>query len=166
MKYTQYDLDSLHLFPVFQTRDAYLAATGKEAPIYDPTRPVKSWYDPQAASNPRRTLVYDHVLAVADNGAPLLDEVERPYTEPLLISREHAATVNIPIKDFGGQIQEQPTTGLEVPVPLRPITANEELFLAFGGTVAVRNKSSVVQTAEWTAEDRSLLQRIAAKLGV
>lgn len=161
-------LQNLYLFPVFQTREAYAKATGAEPPPFDPTKPVKSWYDPKAATEPRRKLVYDNVLALADNGAPLVDEQGRPYTEPLLIDREDAARVNIPVKDFSGRIQEAHTIGVEIPVPMRALTQNEELFFQFGGTVvAVRNKGAVNdEPTDFTTGDRVLLQAIAAKLGV
>lgn len=161
-----YSLQILYLFPVFQTREAYKGTIGVEPPPFDPAKPVKSWFDPQAHTNPRRKIVYDNVLAVAENGMPLNDADGKPFFEPLLIDRDEAGRVNIPVKNFTGEIPEQPTIGSEVPVPLRPLTPNEELVVGFGGLVTVRNKTFLIETAHYTVEDRRLLHAIAVKLGV
>lgn len=42
---TQAPLSSLYPFPLY-TRESYRAAFGKEPPPYDPTKPVKEWFDP------------------------------------------------------------------------------------------------------------------------
>lgn len=161
-----YSIQTLYLFPVYQTREDYRAKVGTEPPPFDPAKPVKCWQDTAAHANPRRKIVYDNVLAVADNGVPLVDGDGKPYFEPLLIDREDAGTVNIPVKDFSGKQQEQPTVGVEVPVPVRALTPNEELVVGFGGLVTVRNKSFMIETGTWTLEDRKLLHAIAVKLGV
>jgi len=161
-----YSIQTLYLFPVFQTREDYRNKVGNEPPPFDPSKPVKSWFDPQALSNPRRKIVYDNVLAIADNGIPLVDGDGKPFFEPLLIDREDAATVNIPIKDFAGKIPEQQTTGTEVPVPLRALMPNEELVVGWGNLVTVRNKTFLIETAHFTVDDRKLLHAIAVKLGV
>lgn len=162
-----YSIQTLYLFPIFQTREEYRNKIGNEPPPFDPSKPVKSWFDPQALSNPRRKIVYDNVLAQADNGAPLVDADGKPFFEPLLIDREDAAAVNIPIKDFTGQIPEQQTTAEpEVPVPMRALMPNEELVMGFGNLVTVRNKTFLIETAHFTVDDRKLLHAIAVKLGV
>jgi len=158
-------LQSLYLFPVYQTREEYRAKRGVEAPPFDLTRPVKSWFDPAAAASPRRKLVYDNVIALADNGSPLSGPDGQPFLEPLLIDREKAATVNIPVKDFTGKIQETPTIGFEVPVPCRALSENETLVFGWGGAVQVV-ESNVDQTIGFGPEDRRLLKAIAKKLGV
>jgi hypothetical protein len=165
LPYPIYGISNLYLFPVYQTREAYQKATGKEAPLYDASKPVKSWFDPKAAENPRRKLVYDSVLALADNGQVLADTDGKPLLEPLLIDREQAAAVNIPPKGPG--ILDAPQTGIEIPVPLRPLEAKEELCFQFGGVVAVRNKDLFPKLeVAFTAEDRELLRAIARKLGI
>lgn len=162
-----YSIQTLYLFPVFQTREEYKAKVGNEPPPFDPSKPVKCWLDPQAHANPRRKIVYDNVLAIADNGAPLVDADGKPFFEPLLIDREDAGTVNIPIKDFTGNIPEQQATGTEVPVPLRALMPNEELVMGgFGNLVTVRNKTFLIETAHFTVDDRKVLHAIAVKLGV
>lgn len=116
---------------------------------------------------PRRKIVYENVIAFADNGAPLADSDGKPILEPLLIDREFAAVVNIPPKAPG--VPDQPTTGIEIPVPLRPLAANEELYFQFGGSVAVKNKDLFPKSESgsgFTDEDRAVLRAIADKLGI
>jgi hypothetical protein len=50
----QYPLSALYLFPLYLTRAAYQQATGKQAPPFNPSLPIKTWADP----NPDGT-VYD-----------------------------------------------------------------------------------------------------------
>lgn len=166
LPYPTYGITHLHLFPVYQTREAYKQATGMEAPPYDQSKPIKSWFDPKAAANPSRKIVYDQVIAYADNGAPLASAEGKPMFEPLLIDRAVAATVNIPVK--GREIPDQVPTGFEVPVPLRALEPDEELYFQFGGSVAVKNKKlfGQLETGGFTAADRALLQAIAEKIGI
>jgi hypothetical protein len=166
LPYPTYGITHLYLFPVYQTREAYKQATGVEAPPYDPTKPLKSWFDPKAAESTSRKLVYERVIAYADNGMPLASLDGKPVLEPLLIDRLVAATVNIPPK--GPNIPDAPTTGLEIPVPLRALYADEELYFQFGGSVAVKNKAlfGQLEAGNFTAADRALLQAIAEKLGI
>ncbi|MDX1982025.1 MAG: hypothetical protein SFV51_17265 [Bryobacteraceae bacterium] len=165
LPYPTYGISNLYLFPLYQTREAYFQATGKEAPPYNPLKPIKSWFDPKASENPRRTIVYNNVIALADNGQPLADDNGKPYTEPLLINRDDAGAVNIPVKDFNKPAE--PTTGFEVPVPMREMEEGEELYFQFGGAIAVRNKALWDNLEEgFTASDRALLHAIAEKLGI
>jgi len=159
-------LSSLYLFPVYQTREDYFKGTGVQAPPFDPGRPVKCWFDPNAATSPRRTVVYDNALALSGNGYPLADERGRPFLEPLLLTRDHAATVNIPVKDFSGRIAETPTVGFEVPVPCREPKASEVLVFGLGGLVYVTDESQNLTPTAFTLEDRQVLLAIAKKLGV
>lgn len=167
LPYPTYGISNLYLFPVFQTREAYRLAVGVEPPPYNERIPIKSWFDPDAAKNTRRKIIYENVIAYAENGAPLVDAAGKPMLEPLVLDVAIAGAVNIPFKAPG--VPDQPTTGLEIPVPMRPLTDNEELFLQFGGTVAVKNKAAFAQLEQlgkFTDQDRSLLQAIAAKLGI
>lgn len=164
LPFPTYGLHHLYRFPVFQTREAYRQATGREAPPYDPAKPPKSWFDPDAAANPRRRLVYETVVAYAENGFPLVDAEGKPVLEPLVIDRDFAAVVNIPNK-LGSP--DQTVSGPEIPVPLRPLESGEEMYLQFGGSVAVKNKALFDAVATtYGAEDRALLRAIAEKLGV
>lgn len=166
LPYPQYPLSNLFLFPIFQTREAYRQATGQEPPPWDPQRPSKAWFDPQAHTSPRRNVVYDAVLAMSENGNALAGPDGKPMLDILLLKREEAATVNIPPKGPG--TTNLPGTEVpEVPFPLRALEPNEELAFEFGGIVVVRNKELYPLTlVGFTAEDRALVKRIAAKLGV
>lgn len=163
-----YGVSNLYLFPVFQTREAYRLAVGVEPPPYNERIPIKSWFDPDAHKITRRKIIYENVIACnPDNGAPLADDAGKPMLEPLVIDVAFAGAVNIPFKAPG--VPDKPTTGFETPVPLRPLTDNEELFFQFGGTVAVKNKAAFAQLEQlgkFTDQDRALLQAIAAKLGI
>lgn len=165
LPYPTYGVEQLYLFPVFQTREAYKLATGQEAPPFDSARDFKSWFDPRAAANPRRKIVYDNVIAFAANGGPLVGTDGMPMLEPLVIDRDFAGTVNIPIK--GTDVLDQIGTGHEVPVPMRVPDPEEELYFQFGGTVAVRNKALFgALNTNFNVSDRALLRAIADKLGV
>lgn len=166
LPYPTYGISNLYLFPVYQTREAYRQATGLEAPPYDPNRPLKSWFDPKAMDNPRRKIIYENVIAYAENGAPLVGPDGKPLLEPLVIDKDFAAVVNIPFKAPG--VPDQPTTGLEIPAPLRAVEETEELFFQFGGTVAVKNKAAFaeLEVGGFSVSDRRLLLAMADKLGV
>lgn len=165
LPYPTYGITHLYLFPVYQTREAYRQATGVEPPPYDPNRPLKSWFDPHAATSPSRKILYDRVIAAAEDGAPLVGPDSKPILEPLMLDKSVAGSVNIPFKAPG--VPDQPTTGIEIPVPLRPLFANEELYFQFGGSVAVRNKDLFGKSEiGFSTSDRALLQAIADKLGV
>lgn len=159
-------LDSLFLYPYFQTREAYEKATGKPCPPWNPNFPPKAWFDPKAVESTRRNVVYDHTLVYSLDGTILADANGKPMLDVLVLTKEQAALVNIPDKTLGASNipgSDRP----EVPVPLRPPTESEELFFLFGQTVAVRNKVAWEQTQNtFTARDRVLLKAIAEKLGV
>lgn len=159
-------LSSLYLFPVYQTREEFEAKTGAKAPPFNPAWPVKSWADPAAAASSKRSIVYENVLALADSGRPLVDGDGRPMLEPLILPREQAATINIPVKDFTGQIPETATIGFEIPVPCRALVEGERLLIGFGGLVYVEQKSEETTPISFSLEDRKLLHAIAKKLGV
>ncbi len=144
------------------TREDFQKATGIEAPPYDPTRAPKGWFDPTAAASPRRTVVYDPIVATTASGQPLSDAAGKPMLDILLLSREEAATVNIWHDQSG-----QPVPMLQpVPTPMRPLRETEELFFLSPQVVSVRDTSVEPDNGMFSAKDRTLLQKIAAKLGV
>lgn len=159
-------LDTLFLFPYYQTREAYEKATGQPCPPWRPDRPPKGWFDPKAMESTRRNVVYDNTLVYGENGHIAEDKNGKPMLDVLVLTKEHAATVNIPDKTLGAANipgSDRP----EVPAPLRPLGPDEELFFIWGQTVAVRNKRLWGQTQNtFTWQDRVLLQAIADKLGV
>ena len=162
-----YPFDTVFLFPYYSTREEFEKATGRPAPPWDATKPPKYWFDPKAPAATRKLVVYDSVLAISENGTLLRDETTNlPQLDLLVLTKEAAASVNIPPKGVGvGNIpgSEKP----EVQMPLRPLKDYEELFFRFGGTIAVRDKQFYAQTqVGFTADDRILLQSIASKLGL
>ncbi len=167
LPFPKYGLENLYLFPYFQTREAYEQITGQEAPPWNPNRAPKGWFDPKAAQSTRRTIIYEHVLAVNDdNGKPLAGPDGKPFLDILALSREIASTVNIPPKGPG--VTNLPGADVpEIPCPLRPLAEGEELAWDFGGIVVVRNKELYENLEHgFTARDRALLRSIAQKLGI
>ncbi len=159
---TRWGIAKLYRFPYFQTREAFLEANGHEPPPFTNERPPKYWIDEEARNSARRVVVYDHVIAYAANGSPLVGPNDQPVVESLSLFREEAFTVNIPPPGVNIDGASQP----DVPVPLRALSGDEELFFAMPGVVAVRLKSHQQPDRGFTEEDRSLLQAIARKLGL
>jgi hypothetical protein len=165
LPFPKYGIENLYLFPVYQTTEAYKEAVGQEPPPWNPQRPPKAWFDPEAKDATRRNIVYDNVIAMSESGHPLVGPDGKPMLDVLLLKKEDAATVNIPPKGLGTTNTPGADTPA-VPVPLRPLDPNEELFFDFGGVVAVKNRALFPQLeVGFTLEDRLLLQRIAAKIG-
>ena len=160
-----FPINELYLYPVFQTRDDYFKATGEEAPVWDPNRPVKSWFDPAARNTNKRTFLYDVVLMYDKNGMVLPDEKGVPQVEQLALLREEAGRVNIlpreKMVDYGPGSKVAP-----IPVPMRPLKPTEEFVFTFGGVVAVKDKSRVSVSApvSFTEGDRQSLREILAIL--
>ena len=81
-----YGISKLALFQTF-TRDTYLSTFGIQAPPYDPTRVIKSWFDSTVdTSNPSNVALYN-VVAQDHNGNWGLQQLVMPAQE--------AATVNL-----------------------------------------------------------------------
>jgi len=155
-----YAIERLYLFPYYADRDAYEQALGEEPPPYDHKRAPKRWFDPKAKDATRRNVVYDQVLATSQSGTTLVGPEGKPVIDVLVLLKEEAATVNIPPP--GAARADLP----EVPMPLRPLEPNEEVFFDLFGVVAVRNLDLTPLENGFSARDRSLLQAIARKLGI
>jgi hypothetical protein len=161
----RYGIEKLYLFPYYQTREQYQQVTGVEPPKFDGSRAPKLWADPAAKNSVRRNVVYDRVISYAANGSLLFDENDSPMLEGLVLSKDEAATVNIPPKGLG--ISNIPGADKpEVPPPLRALTPEEEFFIPFPGLVAVRLKGALEPDRGFTEEDRAVLLAIARKLAV
>jgi hypothetical protein len=163
LPYPKYGIRELYLFPYYDTRERFQAETGIEPPPFDPTRPPKHWFDPNAAQSTKRTVIYENALAMSEDGHVLKGEDGRPMLDSLGLKKEHAATVNIPIK----KVANEPGADVPaVPVPLRPLDPDEELaFEPFGGVV-VLNKKLMAEFVTFGKYDRDLLVAIARKLNV
>jgi hypothetical protein len=160
------DLSTLFIFPYYQTREQFREQTGDEPPPWNPEQPPKYWRDPAALNSPRRNVVYDNVLAVNAAGRAIPDQNGRPQLETMVLTKEHAAAVNIPPKGPGSN--NVPGAAVpEVQVPLRELRPNEMLVLTFSGAAGVFDTTKVPETpTSFTHDDRRLLEAIAAKLGV
>ena len=163
LPYPIYGLENLYLFRRYQTRADYQQATGVEPPAFDPRRAPKYWFDPKARESSRRNVVYDFIIAMGPGTAAAPGPDGKPMLDVLVLSKEEAATVNIPPNGtniFGADVPE-------VPSPLRALEPGEELFFQFGGVVAVKNVELFDSLKEgFTAADRALMQAIARKLGL
>jgi hypothetical protein len=162
LPYPIYGLENLHLFRRYQTREDYQKATGAEPPPFDARRPPKYWLDPKAKDSLRRNVVYDFVIAMGPGSAAVPGPDGKPMLDVLLLSKDEAATVNIPPDATNVAGADVP----EVPMPLRALEPGEELCFRFAGVVAVKNVELFDAVQEgFTAGDRALLQLIARKLG-
>jgi hypothetical protein len=159
---TRWGISKLYQFPYFQTREDFFEANGYEPPPFTTARPPKYWIDEEARNAVRRIVVYDQVIAYAANGSPLVGPDGQPVVESLSLFREDAFSVNIPPTGVNIEGASLPP----VPVPLRALTEDEELFFAMPGVVAVRLKSHQEPDRGFTEADRSLLVAIARKLGL
>ena len=163
LNYPIYSITKLYKFPVYMTRDEYQAAIGQPPPEWNPDRAPKYWFDAAAKNSTRMSVVYDCVIATAANGVPLVSDDNKPVTDLMVLSRNEAATVNIPPKAANIPGADVPA----VPVPLRALEDGEELFFSLGGVVSVKNTALYSQLDNgFTVKDREVLLAIAAKLGL
>jgi hypothetical protein len=160
----KYGLEKLFLYPLYQTQDQYRRGTGEEPPAFDPTKSPKYWFDPEASKSTRRNIVYDLVIAYDQNGKALSDANGMPVFESMVLSKQEAATVNIPLAVAAN---EPGADKPQIPMPLREPDPDEEIFFDFGGAIAVRNKKLYADTqVTYSAQDREVLLAIARKLNV
>ena len=134
-------ISALYLFAVYLTRAGYLAVTGNQAPPFDPTKPVKNWFDP--APNGQPYLMFDTAAG-------------KLITMPLPVSI--AATVNLPGTYNYPAFVETPTDATQnclvseiAPTPIDPATlclvpeaqaiAKAIAFLFPGKTVTVAQQA-------------------------
>ena len=167
LPYPKYSITNLYLFPSYGSREDYQKITGQEAPAWNPYRQPKCWFDPKARESVSRRVVYEYALAThADTGALLLDSAGKPMLDALVLDREEAATVNIPPKGLG-MTNVPGADAPEVPVPMRRLEPNEELFFDFGNIIMVKNTDLFEQLeVGFSGQDRLRLKKIAEKLGV
>lgn len=120
-------LSKLFMVPVYQTVAEYENATGRKAPVYDPTKRVKCWsVDPMAFPKDESGFVSFSTLAhrVTESGGPtakmwpMVNASGDPYLTTYRIPAAEAYNVNIPIKDFTGRVPESPQYLGEWPAPM------------------------------------------------
>jgi len=163
LPFPKYGIRELYLFPYFDTREKYQQETGLEPPPFDDMRPPQYWFDPKASQSTKRTIVYENTLATSEDGHVLKGEDGRPMLDALAIRKEHAATVNIPLK----LVANEPGAAVPaVPVPLRPLEEDEELAFDVVAGVVVHNRKLMSEFVAYGKYDRDLLLAIARKLNV
>lgn len=160
---------NLYQFPHYETPEEYRAATGKDAPAWDMTKPRKYWVDAKAKASARRLLVYE-VLALNPNGSPATDERGKPYVVPLVLTKEDAAEPNIPPTNWTQKLNPVMNTA-SVPRPLRPLAQGEWLDFepgpagSFGSVLIFQPGDAVSDPAVATLEVLALVRKIWRKLG-
>ncbi len=167
-------IGSLYLFPVYQTREQYKQATGKDAPTWNPNAPAKSWLDPNPPAPDEDGDVRYLMLAMAADGRTPAVKDGRPYLRLTRVNFADAGAVNIPAKDFHNSLIQDPGAlspfaALDVPVPCRELATDERLKFGFGATVQVEKVSetpAVVGGAVTDPEVKQLLLAINSKLDV
>lgn len=174
-------IGALHLFPYYQTRADYEAATGQACPPFNPMLPPKKWVDPKADPKSRRNVVYANALAFDEKGQFVMETrggVDFPVLEPLVMTGMQAASVNIPESAAGstGELAANDPNAVEMAPPLRALEEWEEVFFIWGGVAAVRDKRTIRPVPSegdgFTANDRktlnelvTMLQAFGAKVG-
>ena len=146
-------ISALYLFAVYLTRAGYLAVTGNQAPPFDPTKPVKNWFDP------------------APNGQPyLMFDTAAGKLITLPLSASSAATVNLPGSYNYPAYVETPTGATQNclvseidPTPIDPATlclvpeaqaiAKAIAFLFPGKTVTVAQQAYGMFYAVFPADE-------------
>lgn len=112
-----------HLFDVFQTREDFKAATGQDAPQYDPTKPWKFWFDANPPTADDTGFVTYKVFSYTRNMVRI-DANGNPIFTRVFITPADARNVNIPIKGVGSIDNDNPKG--EVPVPIRDLSGDEK----------------------------------------
>jgi hypothetical protein len=129
-------LRAYYKFPLYRTPEDYQRGVGGASPRFDSRRPPKFWFDP-AARNPQAPRKISYDVIAYDGRTPVLLDGQRPFVEPMLLSREEAGTVNIPpdVTNFPG------ADAPEVPMPLRALEPWAKLEMggagAHGGGIGV-----------------------------
>lgn len=172
-------IDVLNLFPVYNSRKDYKAATGKDAPPFDPTKGIKTWADPNALSAPNglaaNGVQYSGTFAIY----PIQNFNDLATDKPdiLPLSRADAAVLNLPDIDgttLGG------TAPPSVLIPQRPLASDEAIGVNVGGmgihivNTTLQAHQQIVQQAAaggFTDDDRAalnetrtILKQVAAKI--
>jgi hypothetical protein len=152
-----YPVSEKHLFPIYFSAAAYQAATGKEAPVFNPARKQKNWFDPGANPASPFILIYS-VYAQAEKGEWKCGQIG--------MSAEEAGSLNI-LPDSGPLHDHPPGTGIWG-VPASPLLPNEQLFPTIGNVLLARriDLAPASQNDSFTLADRELLRAIAQKVGV
>ncbi len=152
------DLNTLNLFPTYATREAFVFATGEPFPAYDPEKPAKYWYDPNAEFSNEDIIVYDRVFVKLLN--------DKPVWKRLFLTPAQAATVNIPPAGVPGDPSSPTGQGKFVPVPMRELEDDETIISTMGIPMVYTAAELEKREVGFSQADRERLKRIAVKLEV
>jgi hypothetical protein len=155
---------------IVQTRAAFRAAFGYEAPPFDFSQPVKDWLDTRQNLDPDEEVAYVGIRYEA-NGEPVYDEQRTVETREFRLFPEVGQEVNLLPEPL-------PPQGAMTPLQLRMVqrrrpwplvlSPGERVVLAPGiGTVPVVDDGGTPPATPggFTERDRELLSAIAAKVG-
>lgn len=92
-------LEKFYLVKEYQNPVAYKLATGKTAPEFDISKPIKLWEDTPELSGLRQVM-YDVIAQNEENGVWIYDDSGKYVTELILMLKTDARKVNIPPSDF------------------------------------------------------------------
>lgn len=125
-----YSIQELALFKTY-SRESYRSAFGLEAPAFDPTRPVKAWFDSTVdASHPENVAVYK---------VPGLDAQKQWTLRQLVIKASEAASLNLTGSVQYAEYVIRPTEASRAGAGINPIYMSleseaREWMKYFGGT--------------------------------
>ena len=158
----QYGVSEIALFKNYMTREEYRAYTGENA-TFDVARRPKYWWDSSVdLSDLEEPISYQVVRMV--KGVWQVVTITMPAYE--------AATVNIPetlnTAATPGMPEYQARIRPQWELPIRQLLPNERLDNFMNVCVVIRTdlELGAQSNGSFTAADRDLLRKIAAKLGV
>lgn len=158
----------------YSSRAKYFAETGKPAPAWDSSSPVKTWVDTLAVNVVDKESEIQYLgIKYDDNGNPSLEDGTRTCkTTKFYLFPEVAATVNFlpellqPLASMTQLQAKMSSRQRPVPLTLKP---GEKVVLAPGiGMIPVIDDGIGTQTGTGAFPDRALylLEAIAKSLGV
>jgi hypothetical protein len=166
-----YGLEALHVFPYFQTREAFRMATGQEPPPYNDKLRPKYWRDVDALlADPDEPITYD-VAYNARGGVFTNPGTDQPRLGKMSLMPAEAGSVNIPPKGVG--VFPGGASNIEVQPPMHDLQPNERLVFQPGiasAQLMIRRTDLTPTTPPalgngFTDADRALLRAIGQRIG-
>ena len=157
-------ISDVYKFPVYNSARDFKNKTGREAPPFDPSKPVKTWADPFALDKRFPVNVsYDVVMIDPATNTPIFTS--------LSLRRQEASEYNIPGDEAGKN--ESIAFEKDTPIPIEQAKIRPGEVLGddpLPGVVVVlidpSKKDAVAATVDtFTVQDRQLLHKIAKAVG-
>jgi hypothetical protein len=136
-------ISALYLFAVYLTREAYLTAMGKQAPPFDPAKPVKFWFDPSPSGQPYSAFDTTAGTLITMPLSPSVAEsvnIPGPYNYPAFEDTATDATLDWP---YGVSGPISPATvclyseALAIAAAIAPCFPGQTVTVVDGSTVGV-----------------------------